>query len=866
MKFIIDSNNNFLISRKTSQKATVSLGKLDSQNQTQKNVPQIRYAIGHGGLIAYDKQQSNLISSNKNKKRNLSSPLSKTKHEQVLRQRNSDTGQSQNQNQIDRSQISKRYSANNITSSSTLICASTSVNTPKLINNSNNNSKKMTQQSSNNNSNNLNSNRTQSQKLKDFKTSRSVSDPEKNEAETKISNNKNSQNNRIPDKKNLRFITSANPEHFVNHNSIIMNGSHNNIINNQNNNNIRTTPQTTTPQGVVPIPQKYEEVLAKRKKWPLKGWHRRYFVFFKGVLEYGRNKQTVTGGRLHGRIELHSCLMVVKHKKHIISIDSGKTVYHMKAKDERIFKECVLAVRQHIEYARYKKRQAQQIMNQQEKAAVLAQSNKMLQKVQPSPNSLPSQTNNTLKNNQSDATLTDQNNLIQNASPGILITDYTSLNNMNSNKKEADMTTEELFQSSLNNMAKLKNDTNLISRYADHAGLFLEVMSTHKSHSKGPKWTRKSIRNIRGGSSKNQSQEKEKEQLSSSSNLLIHQNNHLRLEAQNSRDRDPDTLSGIFDTFQNQILIENENMENNSSKRHISGVSERLLSNDNTNTQPGSGPKISISHPDLSLNQQHNNNNQISNNSDNDNQKNSNRGSKNDLLERNESKSSLFQKNINNNNQNQHFQNNLQSNSESQIQDPVHSLGLTPTQLADELRNLTHEVQHTLTILDSQMSMLRSQYLEEKIERSELKSNLNQNSSQNQTHSPSGLDFATQQALKQIIDIAQNLQNTNKKSQNNNNNKTSSKRTNFQAKITDGPVDNEQNNLSLVRNRENVNFGSNCSTMHSVHSGYHNTLDRGASMGFGGYFWGLGRFYDFRLYFGKSDSKKKNSIEKHDYY
>ena len=199
----------------------------------------------------------------------------------------------------------------------------------------------------------------------------------------------------------------------------------------------------------------------------------------------------------------------------------------------------------------------------------------------------------------------------------------------------------------------------------------------------------------------------------------------------------------------------------------------------------------------------------------------------------------------------QDFQNNLQSNSESQIQDPVHSLGLTPTQLADELRNLTHEVQQTLTILDSQMSILRSQYLEDKIERSDRKNN------QNQNHSPSGLDFATQQALKQIIDVAQNLQNTNKKSQNNNNNnKTSSKRTNFQAKITDVPVDHEQNNLSLVRNRENVNFGSNCSTMHSVHSGYHNTLDRGASMGFGGYFWGLGSFYGFRVYFGKSDSKK----------
>ena len=118
-----------------------------------------------------------------------------------------------------------------------------------------------------------------------------------------------------------------------------------------------------TPATPVTIPQKYEQVLAKRKKWPLKGWHRRYFVFFKGVLEYGRNKQTVTTGRLHGRIELHTCIMVVKAKKRIISMDSGKTVFHIKATSDIIFKECVKAVRAHIEYARIKKRHLQISIN-----------------------------------------------------------------------------------------------------------------------------------------------------------------------------------------------------------------------------------------------------------------------------------------------------------------------------------------------------------------------------------------------------------------------------------------------------------------------------------------------------------------------
>lgn len=125
----------------------------------------------------------------------------------------------------------------------------------------------------------------------------------------------------------------------------------------------------------VQIPNKYDQVLAKRKKWPLKGWHRRYFVFYKGVLEYGRNKQTVTTGRLHGRIELHTCIMIVKHKKRIISMDSGKTVYHLKATDDKIFRECVIAVRQHIEYARYKKRQTLHKENLMIQNRIINQSN-----------------------------------------------------------------------------------------------------------------------------------------------------------------------------------------------------------------------------------------------------------------------------------------------------------------------------------------------------------------------------------------------------------------------------------------------------------------------------------------------------------
>ena len=40
--------------------------------------------------------------------------------------------------------------------------------------------------------------------------------------------------------------------------------------------------------------------MSKRRKWPLKGWHKRFFVMEQGVLTYGKTKTDIMRGRTLG--------------------------------------------------------------------------------------------------------------------------------------------------------------------------------------------------------------------------------------------------------------------------------------------------------------------------------------------------------------------------------------------------------------------------------------------------------------------------------------------------------------------------------------------------------------------------------------
>jgi hypothetical protein len=40
-------------------------------------------------------------------------------------------------------------------------------------------------------------------------------------------------------------------------------------------------------------PPNFEGILLKRRNWPMKGWHKRYFILIDGTLSYGKSKSDV---------------------------------------------------------------------------------------------------------------------------------------------------------------------------------------------------------------------------------------------------------------------------------------------------------------------------------------------------------------------------------------------------------------------------------------------------------------------------------------------------------------------------------------------------------------------------------------------
>ncbi|RVE59910.1 hypothetical protein OJAV_G00193580 [Oryzias javanicus] len=91
------------------------------------------------------------------------------------------------------------------------------------------------------------------------------------------------------------------------------------------------SPQDIAPPGIC------EGYLLKRRKWPLKGWHKRYFVLDGGTLRYSKNQQDVSKGRIQGSLDVSLAVMTVNKKANRIDLDTGDILYHMKAKSPDLF-------------------------------------------------------------------------------------------------------------------------------------------------------------------------------------------------------------------------------------------------------------------------------------------------------------------------------------------------------------------------------------------------------------------------------------------------------------------------------------------------------------------------------------------------
>ncbi|XP_034457005.1 oxysterol-binding protein-related protein 3-like [Hippoglossus hippoglossus] len=97
-------------------------------------------------------------------------------------------------------------------------------------------------------------------------------------------------------------------------------------------------------------PARQEGFVLKRRKWPMKGWHKRYFVLEKGILKYAKRGTDLKKGKLHGCIDVGLSVMSIKKKAMCIDLDTEDNIYHLKVKSPELFEEWVSKLRHHRVY------------------------------------------------------------------------------------------------------------------------------------------------------------------------------------------------------------------------------------------------------------------------------------------------------------------------------------------------------------------------------------------------------------------------------------------------------------------------------------------------------------------------------------
>ncbi|XP_022669295.1 oxysterol-binding protein-related protein 3-like isoform X2 [Varroa destructor] len=97
-------------------------------------------------------------------------------------------------------------------------------------------------------------------------------------------------------------------------------------------------------------PSKHEGYIMKRRKWPLKGWHRRFFFLENGILSYAKNSSEMARGRSHGQIDLAIAFISYKSKDLRIDIDADEFIYHLKLKDHGSFDKWIESISAHRRY------------------------------------------------------------------------------------------------------------------------------------------------------------------------------------------------------------------------------------------------------------------------------------------------------------------------------------------------------------------------------------------------------------------------------------------------------------------------------------------------------------------------------------
>ncbi|XP_041933075.1 oxysterol-binding protein-related protein 3a [Alosa sapidissima] len=99
--------------------------------------------------------------------------------------------------------------------------------------------------------------------------------------------------------------------------------------------------------GNAQVPELQEGFLLKKRKWPMKGWHKRYFLLDRGILKYGKTGADLQKGKCRGCIDVGLSVMSIKKKTMCIDLDTEDSIYHLKVKSRDMFDNWVSKLRHH---------------------------------------------------------------------------------------------------------------------------------------------------------------------------------------------------------------------------------------------------------------------------------------------------------------------------------------------------------------------------------------------------------------------------------------------------------------------------------------------------------------------------------------
>lgn len=97
-------------------------------------------------------------------------------------------------------------------------------------------------------------------------------------------------------------------------------------------------------------PAQLEGFMLKKRKWPLKGWHKRFFILEKGSLMYAKRPTDLARGKPHGSVDLGLSCISAKRRRCRIDIDAEVFIFHIKVKSREGFGHWLEALKEHRQY------------------------------------------------------------------------------------------------------------------------------------------------------------------------------------------------------------------------------------------------------------------------------------------------------------------------------------------------------------------------------------------------------------------------------------------------------------------------------------------------------------------------------------